>query len=335
MTYDLVVGRGAVACLLAGRLISNGATVAFWRPGYGPVAKRVALRSSSSSIEAYELSVGEPWRLEEHRPAHVFVAVKSYQVLENLSEVSVRLPHDAPVFMPQNGTISLYAARAYFDNVYHLCLSGICQRFGDLKVSTTLPGRISLSAYAGSRNDSLDCVAQRLAHRGVKAELRNSVYPNLFAKLLVASTSALMALRDASVGALFGTKVLHDESVELVKEGMRILSRYADRLPNSEETKLALASTFKSWTGGRVPGIPSIGQDNYDAITSLHQDLRSRRGQTEVTDINGEIVRLARRIQMEAPLNRALVDDIEQLARSRLTKRRRSVIVPNERSLTT
>lgn len=310
----LVVGPGALGCLLAAKLSRNNEV---WLLDHDPA--RAALLDASG---LYLEEAGETTRHQVRATAEVgdvggaglvLLCVKSRNVQEALSGARSALFGSELVLAMQNGI-------GHLDDFAGLGQS-LCVGVGVTSLGATLvgPGHVLSRglgptfigqfprqgpADAGRRQscrDSLLKAALSLSAAGIPTEAVDDVLPKLWDKLLVnVGINALTAINDCPNGALLDDP----KTVGLMQAAVGEAALVADRLgvkigpdPLARVNEVCLA------TAGN--------------ISSMLQDVRARRP-TEIEAINGAVLSAARALGIAVPVNEELVRRVRSLERNYL-----------------
>jgi 2-dehydropantoate 2-reductase len=298
-----IVGLGAVGTVMGIALARAGVDVHTYR-GNGPDVRRLRV---SCHDRVLTVGVHHHARALPHvrgRDA-VLIAVKWPHLRSALSLIAPRLTRDNPLLLPQNGLVDIelasIAARHHVAPVVvHVAARSV--RRGVIVVHTRpkflVPRALAVFSSAPLEREGFSfldarnfAVAQRL-------------------KVLVACTSAPMALRGASIGEAFSDPQLRRELVAVAQEAATVLvaqahddrrfKREADRLiERMVEGSLVDRATMRC------------------AYTSFHEDLNVRHLTTEARWLNGLIVRLGRRVGVPTPINASLVSKVKRIERRR------------------
>ncbi len=138
-----------------------------------------------------------------------------------------------------------------------------------------------------------------------------------WSKLLTNLTgNATSAILDLPVGALFADRRLYSVEIAVLRECLAVMRALGHRpvdLPGTPVRALAFAAQ-------RLPRVVAqpilhraLGAGRGDKMPSFHIDLHSGRGRTEVSYLNGAVVRFGESSGVPTPVNRVLTDTLEEL----------------------
>lgn len=312
----LIIGPGALGCLLATRLSRNNEV---WLLDHDPA--RAAL------LEDFGLILDEGGGRSRHfirvtadvelvGPVDLaLLCVKSPKVAEAVTAAWPALRR-AKLFLAMQNGISHLAVLA------ELCRS-VSWGLGATAQGATLagPGQVlhggSGPTWIGllppqpgdgrvcqSCRQSLLLAAETLSEAGIPTEVVADILPSLWDKLLVnVGINALTAINDCPNGVLLDDPGIAETMAAAVGEGARVAEKLGIKL-----TREPLATARE------------VCHATATNISSMLQDLRAGRS-TEIEAINGEVVRLARAVGIAVPVNEDLVRKVQELEKIRNRKK--------------
>jgi len=251
------------------------------------------------------------------------LTVKVYDTWEATRDLAAFLPTGTPVLLVQNGVGGEELARQAHPPAH--VISGVLT----MSVSVSGPGQICLETSSGGLNlapaDASQSISRWAALFG-SAGLRVATFRNYrsmkWSKLLLnLQANAIPAILDMDPGEEYRNPTLFAMEREAFLEAlavMRALNLRIVSFPNYPVRVLA-------WAMGHVP-VPVlrpmmsrlVASGRGDKKPSLHLDLVSGRGQSEVRFLNGAVVDHALQMGLPVPVNRALLDTLLALQEQRL-----------------
>lgn len=315
-----IVGAGAIGCYLGSRLAAAGAEVAFFgRPRFAAEAARyglcaVDMDGHRSVIEKDSVVFGtEPSVLADC--VVLLSCVKSAQTAEAARQIAPVIRADACIVSFQNG---LGNADVLSEN-----LGGRAALGGIVGFNVRPLGRgVFQQATSGELVVEDDGIArapiatltQLLTKAGLKVQLAKDIKALQWAKLMMNLNNAVCALSGVPLREMLASSGYRRILADLIAEALGVL-RAAGIRPGR------LGAVPAKWFPSvlRLPDVLfrllARAQLKIDAQarSSMWEDLSGGRP-TEVDYLNGEIVRLAEKHGVEAPMNRritALVHDAE------------------------
>jgi 2-dehydropantoate 2-reductase len=315
----LVMGAGSIGCYLGGKLALAGVDVHF----VGRPRVLQALRANGLSISEPGGAVGTvpPERLSLHETppgglgtALVLLCVKSGATAAAAAELAAVLPPGTPVLSMQNG---LHNAEIAQDAALDLrVLAGMVP----YNVAEIAPGHY-LRGSGGRLALQDDPVTRQwvpvLRAAGLPAATWTDMRAVQWAKLLLNLNNPVNALSGLPLRAQLLRRDLRLQTAGLMTEALRLLelahqplARVTPAPPHWIPRLMRLPTPLFRLFASRMLRIDPR------ARSSMADDLALGRP-TEVRALCGEIVRLARSLGREAPLNAAMVERVEAAARRR------------------
>jgi 2-dehydropantoate 2-reductase len=312
----VIFGAGAVGGYLGGKLASGGASVTL-----------VAREALVEAVQSRGLRIRETRGDETSHPTVVassanlppagvvVLTTRAYDVMASIPEIGQLLAPDGCLIAMQNGvgTEEFIGSALGRERVIAGTLTaavralepGVITRAGN-------KGGIALAALEGSVSGPvLDMFGSTgLQTVGIE-DYRSLRWSKLLLNMLGAATSAILDVNIDKVvgdGSVFKIEQQAFREAVRVMEGLGIqaarlpaysvgLTRFAMQLPGPLP-RLIVGGRLKSSRGGRSP--------------MMRSDLI--RGKTEVRWLNGAVADAAESIDLEAPVNTALAELIEDLA---------------------
>lgn len=298
-----VVGLGAIGTLMAMGFAKAGIDVHIYdgdrradatlQVFYGDHIDTVRVRKHTSDLP--ELGDGDA----------VVLAIKWPSLRNTLSRLIPRLTRNNFLLLPQNGLVCfelpwLTRQLQVVPVVVHVAARAVRRGFvaAHMRPRFLLPRFFKVSEYSRLEREGFSFLDAP----------QFSVQQRL--KVLVACTSAPMALRGVSIGEAFSRPELRSELVTVACEASTVLLAYSQgNLLLKEEVHLLL----KHLADGSLVDLSAMRS----AYTSLHEDLNVRHSQTETDWLNGLVVRLGQQFGIPTPVNQAVVARVRALERRR------------------
>ncbi|GAB3856780.1 2-dehydropantoate 2-reductase N-terminal domain-containing protein [Nocardioides maradonensis] len=300
----VVVGLGAIGGTIAARLSLAGQEVHGIARGAHLDAVRadgLLLRSPAGrDVARFPAST-----LDEYGYAHgdaIVLAVKSQDTQGVLAELAGVVPDSTPVLCAQNGVSNEPAARRWFAKVLGVVVQcpAVHLRPGVVDVySSPVPGVLDLGLHGGGEDDLTRAVAADWSAAGFASISVPDIDAWKHAKLLGNLFNAIEVVCGTGDDAAALGERVRAEAREVLDR-----ARIAYRTAPEERARVREHLRF-----GEVDG-PRPGSSMWQSV--------NRGQQVEADFLNGEIVRLARAVGADAPLNRAL----QRLAREVASGRR-------------
>jgi len=320
----LILGAGAVGCYLGASLALNGHSIVTLEREHNAELLRkqgfyltIGERTHHLENIAVVTSIEEALKFVSFDA--VFIAVKSYDtaaVISSLAPHSAQLP---AVVCFQNGVeneATLIAA---------LGASKVIAGTVTTAVAKEGPGKIRLQRLRGVGLAANHALSKRLAAAMNAAGLNARLYADanamkwskLLTNLLANATSAILDMTPAEVFAHPG---LYRLEIEQLREALRVMAAQKLRVVDLPGTPVRLLAL-----GARLPPYLSkplmqqnVGKGRGAKMPSFHIDLHSGRGKSEVSYLNGAVVRFGERLGVPAPVNRLLNETLLALSEGKM-----------------
>ena len=205
-----------------------------------------------------------------------------------------------PIFCFQNGVRNEEIAIKYFPRVYGVMVrvGGVFLTNGEVIARRDPPGWLIMGRYPAGSDDLVEAVACNLRDAGFHVKVTPEVVPYKWGKLMINLANAIGAITNVRGG------------------GVRPIIRAVQ-----EEAEEILAAAGINWISAEelAREWPEIAERprawlDTEAQSSTWQSLARRQGTVETSFLNGEIVRVAKRMGKLAPLNEGLVRITEEMA---------------------
>ncbi|HEX2858522.1 MAG TPA: 2-dehydropantoate 2-reductase N-terminal domain-containing protein [Propionibacteriaceae bacterium] len=314
----VIIGTGAIGGTIAGRLAQHGVSVV-----------AVARGAHADAIESEGLLLRTPdgdhrvhpevWRSPEDARLTaddvLVLAVKSQQAQEALSAWAY-LPvagtdgtagERLPVLTCLNGVATEDFALRYFRRVYAVCVWAPCVHVEPGVVEAYL-AEVSGIFHMGRYPVGLADVDDRVFLGSVQRDWAEAQLGVLLPQDVMAwKYSKLLSNLGNAFNALAGRGEGLDELVERARDEGRAVLEAAGVPVTSEEVEAEARAAGPRF--GEIPGASHVGSSSW-------QSLARGRGDIETDYLNGEIVAIAHRLGMDAPLNSRICVLAQEAARS-------------------
>lgn len=302
-----IFGAGAIGCYLGGRLAASGTPVA------------MVGRSSARGVTTVDLD-GRAVRAEvaiETDPAAlaacdaVLVCVKSAQTAEAAETLAKVLAPGALVASMQNGVRNADVLREKLGNV----LGGIVG-FNVVSKGGGVFRRATSGPLVVEDREGARPLVESLRAAGFEAFAERDIAGAQWSKLVMNLNNAVSALSDAPTREIVLTAGYRKCVAAIVGEALEVM-RAADIRPKRIGPLPVAVFPFALRLPTPLIRVVARAQLRIDpeARSSMWEDL-SRGKKTEVDFLNGEVVRLARSIGRDAPINARVVALVHQVEKA-------------------
>jgi 2-dehydropantoate 2-reductase len=291
----IIYGAGGIGSIMGGHLARTGHDVVLiGRPGHVNAIKDRGLRLVTP-LETYVIqipAVTGPEQVDFTLDDVVCLCMKGQDTEPALQDLK-KVTADIPVFCFQNGVRNEEIAASYFSSSYGAMVrvGAVYLADGEVIARRDPPGWYIIGRYPTGTDSLVEAMAEGLREAGYLVRTSDDVMPYKWGKLITNLSNAIGAI----TGAAWGTerslyRVVFEEACSIVeKAGIKWISQ--------EQVGRDWPETSTSIRG----------QLNTEAQSSTWQSLARHQGSVETEFLNGEIVRVAERLGLEAPLNKKLV----------------------------
>jgi len=300
----VIIGAGAVGGTIGGRLFEGGHEVVLVARGPHLDALRahgLRLATPDGVVALPVAAVGQPGELELRDGDVLVLAVKTQDAEAVLAEWAWRpvrggtvAAGSLPVVCAQNGVASERMALRRFRHVYGVCvwLPATHLEPGTVEAQgAPLTGMLNIGRYPSGTDAMATRIGAELAQSRFLAPVSADVMRWKYGKLISNLGNALNAMASR----------LDDEPVA---DLLRRVRAEGERVLVAAGVDYATPAEQRERRGDRMTSVPLEGVEL--GGSSSRQSLARRTGSIEADYLNGEIVLLARRHGVSAPLNEAL-----------------------------
>ncbi len=307
-----VIGIGAVGSIVGGLLAKSGEDVTLiGKPYQIDVVKQKGLKiiGVNGATILKEIKVSKDLLLVKNADI-VFICVKSQDTKQLANDLKNILNKSTLIISLQNGIRNTQVLKDITGNEV---LSGVVL-FNALYEK---PGEVTLTIRGGilleKNNENLDILVKSFYKAGLKVTLVDNIDGYLWSKLILNLQIAVTALTGQTIRQSIANKDTRCIIVATMTEGINVVQKSnikLEVLPEIDPKKLikrfSSLGSFFLIIGSRLIGVKK------DARNSMWQSL-SQGKQTEIDFINGEIIALAKKHKMQAPINKKIVEIIKKV----------------------
>ncbi|HEY96564.1 MAG TPA: ketopantoate reductase family protein [Dehalococcoidia bacterium] len=298
----IIYGAGGIGSIMGGHLFRTGhQVILIGRPGHVNAVNKNGLRLiTPTSTHVLKIpAVTSPGQIDLRPDDLVFLCMKGQDTEAALQDLK-KVIADIPVFCFQNGVRNEEIAAEYFTGVYGVMVrvGAVYLTDGEVIARRDPPGWYIIGKYPRGTDELAETAADSLRTAGYFVKTSDDVMPYKWGKLMANVGNAVGAITSGSWQDMM--PVFH----AVLEEAAKVVEKAGIKWISQEQ----IAEDWPEITA------PLRGQLNTEAQSSTWQSLTRRQGSVETDFLNGEIVRLAERLGMEAPLNRKLIEITREMA---------------------
>jgi len=317
-----VIGLGAIGGIIGGLLTKSGEKVILI--GKKNQVEKISnkglkINGINNSILVKNVQASTDFSLISDSDA-IIICVKSQDTENVANELKKYIKKSALVISLQNGVKNSNIIKGITGNT---AFSGIVL-FNALYIK---PGEVTLTLKGGLiletdslYKETLQRFISLLAKSGIESKLETNIEGYLWSKLIVNLQNAVTALTGQTIKESIINKDSRAIIIATMKEGLNILQKsktpyktLPDIDPKITIRRLTILNSVLLKLGSRILKL------NANARGSMWQSL-SRGRPTEIDYINGEIVNLAKKHNLESPINKKLVELVKEAEETNNTK---------------
>ncbi|MEF8879376.1 MAG: 2-dehydropantoate 2-reductase [Candidatus Thermoplasmatota archaeon] len=315
-----VIGLGAVGTAVGGLLSNYEKDVVLI--GKKPQVEKINKNGIEIYLKRDKIKVHNPVvssNLETLEDIDVvFICVKSQDTEKLAKDLKKNIGKKTIIVSLQNGVRNKDFLKRHLKN--EVLLSVVLFNVLYLepgKVKITMPGCL----YLQKTKKSSRKISEKLNQAGLKTKTVDNIKGYLWSKLIFNVQNAVTALTGQTLRDSFINRDSKKIIIEILNESLDIADNTdieTKKLPRFDPKKLIFKLRFLNSFLLKI-GISLIGL-NQNAKNSMQQSLL-RNKKTEIDYINGEIVRLAEKNNLHAPLNYKLVELVKKVEEDKSYKK--------------
>jgi len=301
----IIYGAGGIGGVVGGHLARAGHDVVLvGRPGHVQAIKEHGFRLVTPT-ETHILRLSAVTSLDQidFGPDDVIFLCMKGQGTEEALRTLKEITSDVPIFCLQNGVGNEETATRYFPRVYGVMvrIGAVYLTAGEVTVRRDPPGWLVIGCYPRGTDELAEAVAAKLRTAGFMVLVTPDVMPYKWGKLMNNLANAVGAITDARGSDV--TAITRAAQQEL----QDLLAQAGIRWVTAEEVAHELPEI----------AMPLRGRLDTEAQSSTWQSLARRTGTIETEFLNGEVVRLAKKLGRQAPVNEKLLSICLEMSANR------------------
>lgn len=298
----IIYGAGGIGGVIGGHLARTGHDVVLiGRPGHVNAINKNGLSfvTPGGTLSLKMAAVTEPKQIT-FGPDDVVLLTMKGQNTEEALKVLKKVTDKVPIFCFQNGIRNEETATKYFSTVYGVMVRVGAEylKDGEVIARRDPPGWFVIGRYPRGVDKLAEAVATELRAASFIVKTSDDVMPYKWGKLMSNLNNAIDAITGAHGGAAnqLSQAAQKELTESLAQAGIRWISQDAVQ-KEMPETASPLRGNLD--TGGG---------------SSTWQSLTREQGSVETEYLNGEAVRLAKKLGRQAPVNEMLLRVSSEMA---------------------
>jgi 2-dehydropantoate 2-reductase len=314
-----IIGSGAIGCLLAAYLKSEGQDVSL--AGHADSVRQ--LRDKGLHVSGvrggFKVEVNISEQLN-YPPELVILATKTQDIEDAIKE-NVSLMRDALILTVQNGVQAerIVARHLPEKNIISSIVMFGATHLEPFKVVHNFEGSWIIGwSFAGRRPDELSELAQVL-NKAFPVVISENISGMKFLKIFANANNCLPAILGKSMQEVFADLDISRISMSIWKEGLEIVAKSGIKLvslPGFPLENIIGLTSLPAAEGASIFSQTMRSLSKEPLYGSILQSIMRGRS-SEIDYINGEFVRLAEQNRIQAPLNRELVDMVHRVEKDK------------------
>jgi 2-dehydropantoate 2-reductase len=298
----IIYGAGGIGSIMGGHLARTGHDVILiGRPGHVNIINSQGLHLITPT-GTYVLQIIAVTDLDmvDFTPNDVVFLCMKGQDTEQALQVLKNVVEDVPVFCFQNGVRNEEIASDYFTNVYGVMVrvGAVYLKDGEVIARRDPPGWYIMGRYPEGTDKVVQAAAEELREAGYLVRITSDVMRYKWGKLMANLGNSIDAITDSDWESTRSIRLYVFEEARAIveKAGVKWISQ---------------EQVSKEWLEINKP---LQGRIDHGAKSSTWQSLMRHQGNIETEFLNGEIVRLAASLGLQAPLNEKLTSITREMA---------------------
>ena len=298
----IIYGAGGIGSIMGGHLARTGHDVVLiGRPGHITAINERGLRLVTPT-GTYILRLPAVTDLDciNFTSEDVVCLCMKGQNTEAALKDLKAVTNDVPVFCFQNGVRNEEIAARYFSRIYGVMVrvGAVYLEDGEVIARRDPPGWYIIGRYPEGTDDFLEALAEQLRAAGYLIRTVPDIMPYKWGKLMGNIGNAIGAITNGD----------WNSNMPIFRAAMEEASNIVSQAGISWISQEQVAKDWPEITA------PLRGSLNTKAQSSTWQSLARHQGSVETEFLNGEIVRIAESLGIQAPINEKLMKTSQDMA---------------------
>jgi 2-dehydropantoate 2-reductase len=314
----VIVGAGAIGNAIGGQLSAAGSSVLFVaRPAIANAIRTgLMIRRQGSERVIKAPAVTDVTAITPASSDVVIITLKSQHTEAVVEQLAAVYNRSAPIICMQNGVGNEEAAARRFDRVYAGLVLLTAVQLDPSLVTITVGKTLAVGRYPEGEDAVVSRVCQDLTRAGFEAISSRYVMAMKWGKLVANLNNATHAITGYWLERALAEPEMRRLMVDVREEGLRVLDSagIAVEPPEREPSPIRIRQETEKMKGpprdlGKALSMP----ESERGYPSMWQDLYLGRETNEADLLNGEIVRLGKKLGIPTPYNETLLNIINRM----------------------
>lgn len=313
----VIIGAGAIGCLVAGYLRDKGEDV--FLVGHPDSVKSIIEKGLEISgvRGSFNLKIDISQRLSQ-RPDLVILATKT-QDIDNAIRDNLKFIQDTTVLITQNGIQADSLAAKYIlkENIISSIIMFGATYLEPAKVVHNFEGAWIIGRVFGKNNEKV-IEASKVLNKIFPTPVTDDLKGMKYLKIFVNANNCLPAILGKSMQDAFKDLEICKISIRIWQEGLDIVNKAGIKLvslPDFPLERITKLTAMPTQEAAKIFSGIMVNLSKEPLYGSILQSIKRNRP-SEIDYINGEFVNLARDSGLRAPLNEKLVEMVHSVEKT-------------------
>lgn len=315
-TRYVIFGAGAIGGVVAALLARKGVrVVCVARPAFAEaLARGITINDDGEEIVVKVESVTAARDLAPESRDVVIITTKSQATQAVVEELTEVYSHKQPIVCLQNGVRNEEMAARRFERVYAALVFLSAVQLEPSRITLPRGRTIAVGCYPEGVDDTARQICDDLADAGFEALPSAHVMAMKWGKFILNLNNATHAITGYWIEQGIADVEMRRLTYEVRAEGMRVLDAagIAFEPPAGAVSLIQVRELTEKLKPPPPPSAAELPEERR-TYASTWQDLQLGRKTSEADYLNGEIVRLGRRLGIPTPYNSTLLEIIDRM----------------------
>ena len=295
----VIFGAGSIGSLFGGLLSKRNNVVLIGRKSHVQAITKSNLKITGKTKLNVKISAEDSIKKINFLPELLILTVKSFDTENAIKEAKPLIGKGTIVLSLQNGLDNIDKIKKYIDHKKIIigvtthgalfCRPGLIKHTGK--------GATILGELNGKKTNRINKIVELFNRAGIETIASKNINQELWAKAIVnSSINPLSAIFDCKNGCLLENPIL-EKFVEKICE---------------ESTNIANMNGIKLLSKDMIEKTKEVIRKTSENYSSMYQSIEKSR-ETEIDSINGKLVLIGKKYNVDVSLNEALIYSVKSL----------------------